>query len=66
MRLALRGLILLTVFVGVGLLTAQAVIHHASPTAPAAEVRLSAAMAGLFAGGAATVLAGIAMLWRRK
>jgi hypothetical protein len=65
MRLALRVLVLLVVFLGVGLLTAHGVVHHASAATPVAEVRLSAAMAGLFAGGAAAVLVGIAMVWRR-
>jgi hypothetical protein len=65
MKLALRVLLLLTVFLIAGLFTAHAVMHHASAATPVAEVRLSAAMAGLFAGGAATVVAGIALLWRR-
>jgi hypothetical protein len=65
MRLALRVVVLLVVFVGVGLLTAHAVMHHALAATPVAEVRLSAAMAGLFAGGAAAVVLGIAMVWRR-
>jgi hypothetical protein len=65
MRLALRVLLLLAVFLGVGWPAVRGVLHHASVTTPVAEVRLSAAMAGLFAGGAAAVLVGIAMLWRR-
>jgi uncharacterized membrane protein len=65
MRVLLRVGFLLVVFVGVGLLTAHSVITHASAATPLAEVRLSAAMAGLFAGGAAVVVVGIVMLWRR-
>jgi hypothetical protein len=63
MRLALRVLVLLTVFAGVAWLAAHMVVSHAAATTPESQVRLSAAMAGLFAGGAAAVLAGIAMLW---
>jgi hypothetical protein len=66
MRLAMRTVLLLAVFCGVGLLAARAVMAHAAPSTPLAEVRLSAGMAGLFAGGAATVLLLIAMLWRRS
>ncbi len=64
MRLALRVAVLLLVSVGVGLLTAHSVMHHASAATPTAEVRLSAAMAGLFAGGAAAVVVGIGIVWR--
>jgi hypothetical protein len=56
---------LVGVFAGVGWLTAQVVMHHAAVGTPAAQVRLSAAMAGLFAGGAAAVVVGIALVWRR-
>jgi len=66
MRLFLRAVLLLAVFAGVGGFVAHAVWVHASAATPAAEVRLSAAMAGLFAGAAATVLAGIALLWHRR
>ena len=66
MRIALRALILVVVFVGVGWLTASGVMRHvASGGAMQPEVRLAGAMAGLFAGGAATVIVGIAMVWRR-
>jgi hypothetical protein len=41
-------------------------MHHAAVGTPVAEVRLSAAMAGLFAGGAAAVVVGIALVWRRQ
>ena len=66
MRVALRALVLMAVFVGVGWMTARAVMNHvASAGAMQPEVRLSGAMAGLFAGGAAVVLVGIAMARRR-
>lgn len=67
MRIAMRTLVLLSVFVGVGWLTARAVMDRvASKGAMQPEVRLSGAMGGLFAGGAATLLVGIAMVWSRK
>ncbi len=67
MRVALRTLVLLAVFAGVGWLTARGVMRHvASGGAMQPEVRLAGAMAGLFAGGAATVIAGIAMVWIRR
>ena len=53
MRVALRAMVLVGVFAGVGWLTARAVMDHvASRGAMQPEVRLSGAMAGLFAGGA--------------
>jgi len=39
--------------------------HVASRGAMQPEVRLSGAMAGLFAGGAVTLIVGIAMAWSR-
>jgi TRAP-type C4-dicarboxylate transport system permease small subunit len=66
MRVIVRTLVLLVVFIGVGWLTARSVIHHAAAGTPAAEIRLSAAMAALFAGGAAAVIVGIALVWRRQ
>jgi hypothetical protein len=65
MRVAWRVLLVVTVFVGVGWGTARAVRRHAAVGTPAAQVRLSSAMAGLFAGGAAGVVVGIALVWRR-
>jgi len=38
----------------------------ASKGAMQPEVRLAGAMAGLFAGGATTLVVGIAMVWTRK
>jgi hypothetical protein len=65
MRVAIRTLTLLLIFAGVGWLAARAVMDHvASRGAMQPEVRLAGAMAGLFVGGAATVIAGIAMAWR--
>lgn len=66
MRVAIKTVVLLMVFVGVGWLMARTVMHHAAVGTPVAEVRLSAAMAGLFAGGAAAVVVGIALVWRRQ
>jgi hypothetical protein len=66
MRIALRTLVLLVVFAGVGWLTAHAVMGHAaSKGAMQPEVRLAGEMAGLFAGGAATLVVWIAMVWSR-
>ena len=67
MRVALRALVLMAVFVGVGWMTARAVMNHvASAGAMQPEVRLSGAMAGLFTGGAVTLSVGIAMVWSRR
>ncbi|WP_158789714.1 hypothetical protein [Granulicella sp. L46] len=66
MRVAVRALVLVVVFAGVGWFTARAVMDHvASRGAMQPEVRLSGAMAGLFAGGAVTLIVGIAMAWSR-
>lgn len=66
MRLALRVLVLVALFAGVGWLTARAVMDHAvSRGAMQPEVRLAGEMAGLFAGGAAALIVGIAMVWSR-
>ena len=66
MRLGLRILVLVGIFAGVGWWTARGVMGHvAGRGAMQPEVRLSGAMAGLFAGGAATLIAGIAMVWTR-
>jgi hypothetical protein len=66
MRVVIRALVLAVVFVGVGWLTARAVMGHvASRGAMQPEVRLAGAMAGLFAGGAAALVVGIAMVRRR-
>jgi hypothetical protein len=64
MRVALRVVVVIAVFVGVAWGTARAVAHHAAGGTPVAQVQLSSAMAGLFAGGAAAVVVGIALLWQ--
>jgi hypothetical protein len=62
MRMVWRALVVVAVFVGVGLATADGVVKHAvNAGAAESQVRLAGAMAGLFAGGAAAVLVGIAM-----
>ena len=67
MRVALRVIALVAVFGGVGWWTARAVMDHvASRGAMQPEVRLSGAMAGLFAGGAATLVLGITMVRLRR
>lgn len=62
-----RVAVVLAVFAGVGWLTSHAVqLHELAKGAAGAEVRLSAWMAGLFAGGAAAVVAGIALVTARR
>ena len=67
MRVAWRAAVVLAVFVGVGLAASHVVMVHelAKQGAPLAEVRLVSWMAGLFAGGLAAVLVGIALVWKR-
>jgi hypothetical protein len=67
MRVALRVIVLVAVFAGIGWWTARAVMDHvASRGAMQPEVRLAGAMAGLFAGGAVTLVVGIGMVWTRR
>jgi TRAP-type C4-dicarboxylate transport system permease small subunit len=66
MRTALRAVALLLIFAGVAWFSAHEVRVRAAAGTPAAQVQLSAAMAGLFAGGAAAVIAAIAMIWKRR
>jgi hypothetical protein len=67
MRVVWRAALVLAVFVFVGLLAEHGVMAHAGSAGNAeAEVRLSAIMAGLFAGGLAAVIAGIAVWWPRR
>jgi hypothetical protein len=63
-----RGIVVLAVFVCVALTVSHAVMAHEMATvgAPFAEVRLASWMAGLFAGGAAAVAVGIAILIKRR
>jgi hypothetical protein len=66
MRLVWRAVMVVAIFVAVGLLTTHVVMAGVHPGSEAeAEVRLTAWMAGLFAGGAAALLAGLAVLRRR-
>ena len=67
MGLMWRAAVVLAVFVIVGYGASHAVMAHelAKPNAPFAEVRLVSWMAGLFGGGLAAVLVGIALLAKR-
>lgn len=62
-----RAALVLAVFVVVGYAASHVVMVHelARVGAPFAEVRLVSWMAGLFAGGLAAVLVGIAVLVKR-
>jgi len=67
MRFLWRVVLVLVVFVGVGRITSQIVGRHATQAgAYEPEVRLGAAMAGLFAGGFAATVVGIVVIWPRK
>jgi hypothetical protein len=60
---ALRTIFLIAVFAGVGIFTARWITAYAvNGSTPEAQIRLAAAMAGLFAGGAACMLVGILMV----
>ena len=62
MAFAWRAATVLLIFAVVGLATAKAVITHAvNAGAAQSQVYLAGAMAGLFAGGLAALLAGIAL-----
>ena len=67
MGLVWRAAVVLAVFAVVGYAASHVVMVHelARPNAPFAEVRLVSWMAGLFAGGLAAVLVGIAVVWKR-
>ena len=67
MRTLWRGAVVLAVFVGVGIAVSHAVMVHetAKAGAPFAEVRLASWMAGLFGGGLAAVVVGIALVVKR-
>ena len=68
MRTLWRGAVVLAVFVGVGWCASHVVMVHelAKAGAPVAEVRLASWMAGLFGGGLAAVLVGIALVAKRR
>lgn len=58
---------MLAVFVGVGVSVDRAVIaHQRNNNTPESQIRLAAAMAGLFSGGAAATVAGLAVLLVKK
>jgi hypothetical protein len=67
MRLVWRAAVVLAVFIGVGLAISHVVMVYETAKAggPFAEVRLVSWMAGLFGGGLAAVLVGIAVVVRR-
>ncbi len=67
MRYAWRSLLVLVVFLVVGFFVMEGVLAHTVQMGtPEPELRLAAAMAGLFAGGAAACIVGIITLrWRR-
>ena len=66
MRYAWKTLLVVAVFLGVGYAVMRLVITHAVQMGtPDSELRLAAAMAGLFAGGAAACIVGIALVWTR-
>lgn len=62
-----RAAVVLAVFVCVAVLISHSLMAHelADGDTPVAQVRLASWMAGLFAGGVAAVVAGIAMIIRR-
>ena len=67
MGVAWRAAVVLAVFAGVGLLTSHAVIaHEVRQGIAGVQVRMAAWMAGLFAGGAAATVAGIALIVTRR
>lgn len=68
MRAAWRVVVVIAVFVVVGVLVSHAVMvrEAARAVAPVAEVRLASWMAGLFGGGLAAVLVGIALVFKRN
>ncbi|MDE1163087.1 MAG: hypothetical protein PW792_14275 [Acidobacteriaceae bacterium] len=59
-----RILLVLVAFFGVGWWTLSWTTHRAQARkAPPAQVQLAALMAGLFGGGAAAMVVGLATLW---
>ena len=64
---ALRVVLLLAIFVGVGLWSAHGLIARAvAHGTPEYQVRLAGYMGGLFAGGAAATVAGVVLLLIRR
>ena len=67
MQVAWRAAVVLAVFAVVGWLTSHAVmVHQMRQGVGGAEVRMAAWMAGLFAGGGAAAITGIALLTIRR
>lgn len=67
MGAAWRGAVVLAVFAVVAWLTSHAVmVHQMRQGSGGAEVRMAAWMAGLFAGGGAAVITGIALVTLRR
>jgi hypothetical protein len=68
MRVVLRAVVVLGVFVVVAFTISHAVMAHelVNGDTPFAEVRLASWMAGLFFGGLAAVVAGIALVIKRR
>jgi len=66
-RFAWRAILVLAVFIGVGYAVDHAVKQHSlHDGTPESQVRLSAAMAGLFAGGAAASIVLLAVAFRKQ
>jgi len=67
MRIVWRAALVLVVFGAAALAASHLVMQHelAKAGAPFPEVRLVSWMAGLFTGGLAALLVGIALLWKR-
>jgi hypothetical protein len=67
MRVVLRAAVVLGVFVVVAFTISHAVMAHelVNGDTPFAEVRLASWMAGLFCGGLAAVVVGIALVIKR-
>ncbi len=67
MKFVGRALLVVLVFVGCGLIVAKLVMAHGEAGgAPVAQVRLSGAMAGLFAGGAVASLVVLVMAFGKR
>lgn len=67
MRLVWSALLVAAVFVGVGMVVDRTVLAHAGDRGtPQAQVRLAAAMAGLFAGGAVASATALALAFKRR
>jgi hypothetical protein len=64
---AWRAIIVLIVFVGVGVAVDRAIAtHERASRTPESQVRLAAAMAGLFAGGAGATIVVLALAFKRS